>query len=139
MVEQAVAEDFIEFKVYYLLFHPLVQLLLALAVLWVREIHPMLDSLPTEEMVERHHSTEARAKHPVEKEGTELSQTQLQSLPQQMAEMVELALENWQEEVHLVAQLGLLLQRDRELLGQMEQMVRGLGTSDKEEAEAPGE
>jgi hypothetical protein len=90
-------------------------------------------------MVERHHSTEARAKRLVEKGGTELNQTQLQSLPQLMAEMVELALELWQEEVHLVAQLGLQLQRDRELLGQLEQMVHGLETSAKEEVEAPGE
>jgi uncharacterized membrane protein len=42
MAEQVVAEDFIEFKVYYLLSHPIVQLLLAQAVLWVRKIHPML-------------------------------------------------------------------------------------------------
>jgi hypothetical protein len=92
-----------------------------------------------EEMVEHHHSTEAHAKRLVEKGGTELNQTQLQSLPQLMAEMVELALELWQEEVHLVAQLGLQLQRDRELLGQLEQMVHGLETSAKEEVEAPGE
>jgi hypothetical protein len=90
-------------------------------------------------MAEHHHSTEARAKRPVEKAGTELNQTQLQLLPQLMAEMVELALELWQEEVHLVAQLGLQLQRDRELLGQLEQMVHGLETSAKEEVEAPGE
>jgi hypothetical protein len=38
-----------------------------------------------------------------------------------------------------VAQLGLQLQRDRELLEQLEQMVRGSETSVKEEEEALGE
>jgi hypothetical protein len=139
MVEQAVAEDFIEFKVYYLLSHPIVQLLLVQAVLWARKIQPTLDLLPTEETVEHQHSTEAHAKHLVEKGAVKPNQTQLQHLHPQMAEMVELALEHWQEEVHLVAQLGLQLQRDRELLEQLEQMVRGLETSAKEEVEAPGE
>jgi uncharacterized membrane protein len=62
MVEQVVAEGFSEFKVYYLLSHPIVQLSLVQAVLWVRKIHPMLVSLPTEETVEYPHSITLPAK-----------------------------------------------------------------------------
>jgi hypothetical protein len=40
-------------------------------------------------MVERRHSTEAHAKRPVEREASELNQTQLQHQLSQMAEMVE--------------------------------------------------
>jgi hypothetical protein len=62
MVEQVVAEDFSEFKVYYLLSRPIVQLLLVQAVLWVRKIHPMLALSPTAEMVDIQHSIILRAK-----------------------------------------------------------------------------
>jgi hypothetical protein len=99
----------------------------------------MLVLSPMEATVEYHHSTEAHAKRLVEKGAAELNQTQLQHQLSQMAEMVELVLEHWQEEVHLVAQLGLQLQRDRELLGWLEEMVRGMVRSASEEVEAPGE